>query len=97
MANVHIKRDLRDALLKVTDVDPQDYGNVLVFVMRGNLYAETRIRGIARGALMVMTTLPFAAKLNLDVKAWRNQVFQDCYGMPVPEPSDTFVAELNKR
>lgn len=34
MANVHIKRDLRDALNKVTDVDPQDYANILIFVMR---------------------------------------------------------------
>jgi hypothetical protein len=97
MANVHIKRDLRDALNKVTDVDPQDYGNILIFVMRGNLYAETRIRGVAKGALMVMTSLPFAPRLNLDVKAWRNQVFQDCYRKPVPEPSDTFVAEVNRR
>jgi hypothetical protein len=97
MANVHIKRDLRDALKKVTDVDPQDYGNILIFVMRGNLYAETQIRGVARGALVIMTSLPFAPKLNLDVKAWRNQVFQDCYGKSVPEPSDAFVAEVNRR
>jgi hypothetical protein len=44
MANVHINRDLRDALMKVTDVDAQDYGNILVFVqeaisMQRNNYA----------------------------------------------------------
>jgi len=97
MANVHIKRDLRDALNKVTDVDPQDYANILIFVMRGNLYAEVKIRGVAKGALMVMTSLPFAPKLNLDVKVWRNKVFQDCYGKLVPEPSAAFVSEINKR
>jgi hypothetical protein len=97
MANVHIKRDLRDALTQVRDVDPQDYGNVLIFVMRGNLYAEAKIRGTARGALMVMTSLPFATKLNLDVKTWRNQVFQDIYGVSVPEPSDSFVTQVNRR
>jgi hypothetical protein len=95
--NVHIKRDLRDALKKVTDVDPQDYGNILVFVIEGNLYAETMIRGQARGALMVMTAVPFAPKVNLDVKAWRNQVFQDCYGKPVPEPADAFVSAYHRR
>lgn len=97
MANVHIKRDLRDALRRVTDVDAQDYGNILIFVMRGNLYAETKIRGQGGAALMVMTSLPFASKLNLNVKTWRNQVFQDVYGQAVPEPADAFVAAVNKR
>lgn len=46
---------------------------------------------------MVMTSLPFAPKLNLDVKVWRNKVFQDCYGKLVPEPSAAFVSEINKR
>ncbi|MFL9995058.1 hypothetical protein PQR34_00490 [Paraburkholderia sediminicola] len=97
MANVHIKRDLRDALKKVSDVDPQDYGNILIFVTRGNLYAEVKIRGVGKGALMVMTSLAFVKALNLDVKAWRNQVFQDCYGMPVPDPAEAFVTEINRR
>lgn len=96
MANIHINRDLRDGLTKITDVDPQDYGNILIFVMEGNLYAETRIRGVAKGAFMVMTSVPFAPRLNLDVKKWRNQVFADCYGKPVPEPSDAFAAAYHK-
>jgi hypothetical protein len=97
MANVHINRDLKDALTQITDVDAQDYGNILIFVMRGNIYAETKIRGQAKGALMIMTSLPFAGKLNLDVKAWRNKVFKDCYGKDVPQPSDDFVSQVNKR
>ena len=44
MANVHIRRDLRDALRKVRDVDPQDYGNILVLVNEGNLLAEIHLR-----------------------------------------------------
>lgn len=97
MANVHIKRDLRDALTKVSDVDAQDYANILIFVMRGSIYAETRIRGAARGALFIMTSFPFAPKLNLDVKAWRNKVFEDVYGRTVPDPAASFVTEVNKR
>jgi hypothetical protein len=97
MANVHIHRDLKDALKAVPDVDPQDYGNILIFVTRGNIYAETQIRGVAKGALLIMTAAPLAPKLNLDVKAWRNQVFQDVYGKPVPAPADSFVREVNKR
>lgn len=96
MANVHIKRDLRDALKIVKDVDAQDYGNILIFVMEGNIYAETMIRGRARAALMVMTSLPFAGKLNLDVKNWRNKVFEEIYGKPVPDPADSFVSAYHK-
>ena len=97
MAHVHIKRDLRDALIKVKDVDPQDYGNILIFVQEANLYAETQLRGQARGSAAVMVSGLFAGKLNLNVKEWRNSVFQDCYNKLVPDPSNEFVAAYNKR
>ena len=41
-AKVHISQDLRDALIQVKDVDSQDYGNILVFVLEGHLYAEVK-------------------------------------------------------
>jgi hypothetical protein len=97
MANVHINRDLRDALLKVRDVDAQDYGNILVFVQRGNLYAECQLRGRALGSAAVTMSQLFVQRLNLDVKQWRNKVFQDCYKKQVPDPSNAFVAAYNKR
>lgn len=96
MAKIHITRDLKDALTAVKGVDAQDYGNVLIFVMEGNLFAEVQIRGRARGALMVMTSMPIANKMNLDAKLWRNQVFTDVYGKTVPEPSATFVSAYHK-
>jgi hypothetical protein len=97
MASVHIKRDLRDALLAVRDVDAQDYGNVLIFVEEGNLYAESQLRGQALGTAATMLGLAFAPKLNIDVKKWRNDVFQDCYKIPVPSPSAAFVAAYRKQ
>ena len=96
MANVHIKRDLRDALLAVPDVDAQDYGNILIFVEEGNLYAETQLRSRALGAAATMVGLAFASKLNLDVKEWRNSVYQQCYKKPVPNPSAGFAAAYRK-
>ena len=45
MAKIHITRDLKDALTKVQGVDAQDYGNVLVFVLEGQIYAEKMIFG----------------------------------------------------
>ena len=92
MAKIHITRDLKDALMTVKGVNSQDYGNVHVFVMEGNLFAEVQIRGQAGGALMVMTSMPIANKMNLDAKLWRNQVFNEVYGLAVPEPASTFVS-----
>jgi hypothetical protein len=96
MAKIHIMRDLKDALTAVKGVNAQDYGNVLIFVMEGNLFAEVQIRGQARGALMVMTSMPIAHKMNLDAKLWRNQVFKEVYGQDVPEPDATFVSAYHK-
>jgi hypothetical protein len=98
MASVHIRRDLRDALLKVTDVDAQDFGNILIFINEGNLYAEVQARGRAAGAAAtIFGHLVGGIKgLNLDVKKWRNEVFLACYKKEVPEPSDTFVAAYHK-
>jgi hypothetical protein len=97
MANVHINRDLRDALSKVRDVDAQDYGNILIFVQEGNLYAESQLRGRHLGSAAVMISQLFVKNLNLDVKQWRNKVFQDCYKRQVPDPSNTFAAAYNKQ
>lgn len=90
MANVHIKRDLRNALVKVRDVDAQDYGNVLIFVTEGNLHAETRLRGRALGAAALAGGQVLVKLLNLDVKQWRNDVYEESYRKPVPDPSEEF-------
>jgi hypothetical protein len=98
MAAIHINQDLRNALIAVQGVDPQDYGNVLIFVSEGFLFAEVKIRGRARGALMVFTSGPFMQikRLDMSAKLWRNQVFKDVYQQDVPEPSATFIDSYHK-
>jgi hypothetical protein len=96
MASVHIKRDLRDALGKVRDVDPQDYGNVLIFVTEGNLYAESELRGRGLGAAAFVVGQLFVKKLNLNVKQWRNDVYVAAYGKQVPDPSEKFAAAYRR-
>jgi hypothetical protein len=96
MAKIHITRDLKDALTKERGVDAQDYGNILIFVNEGHLYAEKMIRGAARAALMVMTSWPVMEKLNMNARVWRNQAFQDAYGKSVPEPDKAFIAAYHR-
>jgi hypothetical protein len=96
MANVHINRDLRDALIKIRNVDAQDYGNILIFVEEGNLYAETMLRGRGLGAAAFEIGLLFASMLSLDIKKWRNDVFQRCCNQPVPDPSAEFILAYRK-
>ena len=92
MANVHIKRDLRDALGKVKDVDPQDYGNMLVLVSEGNLYAESQLRDRVLGTAAFLIGQLFVTQLNLNVKQWRNDVYMSAYGKTVPDPTPAFAA-----
>ena len=49
MANVHIFLDLQTALREAGCITADDYGNMLVFVNRGNLAALVRLRGRAVG------------------------------------------------
>jgi hypothetical protein len=95
MASVHIKRDLRDALRKVRDVNAQDYGNVLVFVQEGFLHGETQIRGSILGNGEVWVGKAFEP-LGVSAKKWRNDVFKEVYGINVPEPSRAFVTAYQK-
>jgi hypothetical protein len=96
MASVHIKRDLRDALAKVRDVDAQDYGNVLIFVTEGNLYAESQLRGRPLGAAVFGLSQLFVNRLNLNVKKWRNDVYKGAYGKAVPDPSNAFATAYRR-
>jgi hypothetical protein len=96
MAKIHISRDLKDALKAVKGVSAQDYGNILIFVNEGHLFAEVQIRGRARGAFFVMVGVPLANSLNMSAKMWRNQAFKDAYGLEVPDPSTAFVAAYHK-
>jgi hypothetical protein len=96
MAEVHINRDLKDALRAVKGVNAQDYGNVLIFVTEGNLFAEVQTRGQAVGSLAFMGSSFVGGKMNMSAKIWRNQVFKEVYGQDVPDPSPAFVAAYHK-
>ena len=91
MAKIHIQRDLRAALNMVRDVDAQDYGNVLIFVTEGHLWAERMVRGQLAATLSMLGQVPIMDKLKMNAKVWRNQVFEEVYGTTVPEPSKSFT------
>jgi len=96
MAKVHISQDLRNALIQVTDVDPEDYGNILVFVLEGQLYAEAKSRGRAGGSAMFAVSVPFMEALKMNAKLWRNEAFEQVYKKTVPDPSPTFIEAYHK-
>ncbi len=87
MANVHIYVDLANALREVGCISPADYGNMLVFVNRGSLAALVRLRGRAIGSAEAMLNQLAAPMLELEVKAWRNAVFEAACHARVPDPA----------
>jgi hypothetical protein len=87
MANVHIHVDLANALREVGCISPQDYGNMLVFVNRGSLAALVRLRGRPLAAAEAMFNQLMAPLLELEVKAWRNAVFEAACHVRVPDPA----------
>ena len=87
MANVHIHSHLANALRDVGCISAQDYGNMLVFVNRGSLAALVRLRGRAIGAAEAMLNQLAAPMLELEVKAWRNAVFEAACHTRVPDPA----------
>jgi hypothetical protein len=93
MAYVHINVDLRNALMQVKGVDPQDYGNVLKFVEMGEAFAEQQLIGRTIGNRRFAVILAFQSLWDMSVKNWRNQVFKDVYKENVPDPSAEFVAQ----
>jgi hypothetical protein len=91
MANVHIRMDLSVALNEVGCIPPGDYGNMLVFVNRGSLAALTRLRGRALGAAEAMLQQLVAPMIDLEVKAWRNAVYNSACNATVPDPTPGFL------
>lgn len=90
MAKVHIHVDLANALREVGCISPRDYGNMLVFVNRGSLAALVRLRGRTLGAAQAMLVQIGAPMMNLEVKAWRNAVFEASCAAKVPDPTMQF-------
>jgi hypothetical protein len=96
MANVHIHIDLSRALNEVGCIPPEDYANVLVFVNRGALAATVELRGKFLGVSETMASQLIAPAVNLDVKAWRNAVYQKTCNAVVPDPESGFRPVLRQ-
>jgi hypothetical protein len=96
MAKVHISQDLKKALNEVQDVDIEDYGNILIFVTEGHLYAEAQCRGVSLGAVFFMFSVPLMEWLNTNAKKWRNDAFEAVYHKKVPDPSQKFTNSYRK-
>lgn len=93
MANVHIFVDLSKALEEVGCIPRDDYGNMLIFVRRGALAALVRLRGRALGAAEAILQGLVGELVRLEVKQWRNAVFEEACNQTVPDPSTTFMTD----
>jgi len=96
MAKVHISQHLHNALIQVKDVDSQDYGNILIFVLEGHLYAEVKSRRQIGGAFQFMISIPVMEWLKTNAEIWRNQIFEQVYKKNVPDVSQEFIAALSQ-
>jgi hypothetical protein len=94
MANVHIHVDLAAAIREVGCIPPDDYSNMLVFVNRGALAAVVRLRGIVLGSLETVFQRFAEPIVKLEVKAWRNAVYEGACYMMVPEVGQDFVKRI---
>ncbi|MCS6303730.1 MAG: hypothetical protein H8K07_08700 [Nitrospira sp.] len=90
MANVHIHIDLAAAIRDVGCLPPADYANMLVFVNRGALAATIRLRGKAVGVAETLFNQITAPFIGLEVKAWRNTVYQNACNSLVPDVEPAF-------
>lgn len=94
MARVHIDIDLAAALRDVGCIPPADYGNVLILVNRANLRSLVVLRGRFLGAAEFMFQHLAAPMMDMEVKQWRNAVYEDACNTPVPAPSKEFATEI---
>jgi hypothetical protein len=85
MANVHIHVDLADALNEVGCIPPDDYSAVLSLVNRGALAATIELRGKFLGVTETIANQFIAPLVNLEVKAWRNTVYEQACNAVVPD------------
>ena len=82
--------DLAAALREVGCIPPADYGNMLALVNRGMLAALVRLRGQAVGAAEVLVMALFGPMMDLEVKTWRNEVYQKQCNASVPNVESEF-------
>lgn len=96
MANVHIHVDLAAALQQVGCITPTDYGNTLIFVNKGSLAALVRLRGSFFAPAESILNQLFGILTEIEVKTWRNAVYNQVCNANVPEPEKVFYNSVNK-
>ena len=90
MANAHINTDIAASLKTVGCIDPNDYGNMLLFVEIGARDAISKLHGRLEGPMFSYLKETF---LPLD-KMWRNAVYEQTCRQPVPDVEGTFRATI---
>jgi hypothetical protein len=94
MANVHIHVDLAAAIRDVGCIPPSDYSNMLLFVNRGAREAVVRLRGKVIGIAETILNRLTAPLVDLEVKAWRNAVYDHACHARVHAVETDFVRRV---
>lgn len=92
MAQAHINTDIVNALRTVGCINKEDYANVLIFVERAAREAIYKANGSIQGGIV---NLLRELLVPLE-KVWRNAVYEDVCGVPVPDPEQNFVENIDK-
>jgi hypothetical protein len=92
MAQAHIKTDIVNALRTVGCIDEEDYANILLFVEGAASEAIYKVNGKLQGAV-VNYLRELLAPLE---RVWRNSVYEDICGQPVPDVEASFVDNIDK-
>ncbi len=87
MADAHINTDIVASLKTIGCIDPNDYGNILLFVERGAHDAIVELHGRLNGPVFDALKRWF---LPLD-KLWRNSVYVEVCRVEVPDVEKAFV------
>jgi hypothetical protein len=93
MADAHIHVDIRNSLRKIGCIDTHDYGNVLLFVNQAAKDSIFKLQGTAVGTVMNHLKLLI---LPLE-EIWRNAVYTEYCGVPVPKVERAFEIELERK
>jgi hypothetical protein len=92
MANAHINTDIVNALHAVGCINKEDYANILLFVERAAREAIIKVNGNIQGEI-----LNALKKLLLPLdQIWRNSVYEDVCGAPVPDVEDSFQQAVDR-
>jgi hypothetical protein len=94
MAHVHIHIDLSNAIREVGCIPPGDYSNTLVFVNSGAKAAVVKLSGRLIGAAKTRIQDFLQPLLKLEVKVWRNAVYEGICNSALPSIENDFAKRV---